>query len=404
MEAATANVQSCRSWSQTYGYDAAKRLSTVGGTAGTHTYTYRGAGTLWTNLALPNSSRITNAYSSIGALTNTTLRTSGGTVTNRHSYVYNLAHQRTRQTRTDGSYVNYTYDHIGQLRTAVGTGGQSTENLVAQERTSANTPTVSYARGQDLSGTFEGAGGIGGLLARSDQYSGGTWGRHVFYHADGNGNVTALIDSAQTVVAAYRYNPYGQLLGSSGSLAGVNTLRFSSKPWFQSEGLYYYGYRFYDPNLQRWINRDPIHEEGGVNLYGFVSNDSVNLIDPTGEIAFVPILIGIGIGMAIDWAYDEFAADHVNDFINDNFDCDTQANLRTAGSIIDAARSVRNPVRLGIKNGSEAFNTIKDFRRWFHKEWKRDQKVPGGKGKRNPNMDLDEAYEQWQAEGRPKVK
>jgi RHS repeat-associated protein len=138
--------------------------------------------------------------------------------------------------------------------------------LLIQERTSANTPTVSYARGQDLSGTLEGAGGIGGLLARSDQYSGGTWGRHVFYHADGNGNVTALIDSAQTVVAAYRYNPYGQLLGSSGSLAGVNTLRFSSKQIHSNVGLYYYGYRFYDPNLQRWMNRDPIGELGGRRL------------------------------------------------------------------------------------------------------------------------------------------
>jgi hypothetical protein len=156
--------------------------------------------------------------------------------------------------QSSGSW-SQTFDPVGQLRTAVGTGGQSTENLDAQQRTSANTPTVSYARGQDLSGTFEGAGGIGRLLARSDQYSGGTWGRHVFYHADGNGNVTALTDSAQTVVAAYRYNPYGQLLGSSGSLAGVNTLRFSSKPWFQSEGLYYYGYRFYGsfwPQVFRW--------------------------------------------------------------------------------------------------------------------------------------------------------
>jgi len=121
--------------------------------------------------------------------------------------------------RTAGETVTLGKSHIGQLRTVVGTGGQSTENLDDQERTSANTPTVSYARGQDLSGTLEGAGGIGGLLARSDQYSGGAWGRHVSYHADGNGNVTALIDSAQTVVAAYRYNPYGQLLGSSGSLA-----------------------------------------------------------------------------------------------------------------------------------------------------------------------------------------
>jgi hypothetical protein len=52
---------------------------------------------------------------------------------------------------------HYWTGHIGQLRTAVGTGGQSTENLDGQERTSANTPTVSYARGQDLSGTI-GAG------------------------------------------------------------------------------------------------------------------------------------------------------------------------------------------------------------------------------------------------------
>ena len=47
--------------------------------------------------------------------------------------------------------------------------------LVVQERNSSNTPLVSYARGKDLSGSLEGAGGIGGLLARSDGYSGGTW-------------------------------------------------------------------------------------------------------------------------------------------------------------------------------------------------------------------------------------
>ena len=79
-----------------------------------------------------------------------------------------------------------------------------------------------------------------------------------------------------------RYNPYGHLLGSSGSLAGVNTLRFSSKLWFQSEGLYYYGYRFYEPNLQRWITRDPVAERGGFNLYSFVRNAPSGLIDPFG--------------------------------------------------------------------------------------------------------------------------
>jgi RHS repeat-associated protein len=41
----------------------------------------------------------------------------------------------------------------------------------------------------------------------------------------------------------------------------------------------YYGYRYYDPKTGRWPSRDPIEEEGGVNLYGFVGNDGVNQTD-----------------------------------------------------------------------------------------------------------------------------
>src|SRR5207244_7082434 len=52
-------------------------------------------------------------------------------------------------------------------------------NRVIQERNGTNnTPTVSYTRGNDLSGSLEGAGGIGGLLARSSGYSGGNWSTH----------------------------------------------------------------------------------------------------------------------------------------------------------------------------------------------------------------------------------
>ena len=47
--------------------------------------------------------------------------------------------------------------------------------------------------------------------------------------------------------------------------------------------MYYYGFRFYDPILQRWPNRDPIGERGGINLYGHVGNDPVNWIDPDGN-------------------------------------------------------------------------------------------------------------------------
>jgi YD repeat-containing protein len=116
-------------WNNTFGYDAARRLSTVISGAGTYTYTHRGAGTLVTNLTLPNGSRITNAFDNVGRLTQTRLRTSGGTALNTHSYLYNQGHQRYRQTRTDSSYVTYTYDNLGQLKSAIGTGGDSTENL-----------------------------------------------------------------------------------------------------------------------------------------------------------------------------------------------------------------------------------------------------------------------------------
>jgi len=133
-------------------------------------------------------------------------------------------------------------------------------NVVIQERDGNNLPKVTYTRGNDLTGTLQGAGGIGGLLARSDnsQLILGSSSAHVYYHSDGNGNVTMLINNLQLVVAKYLYDPFGNSLSLSGPLASANTYRFSSKEWNDNAGLYYYLYRFYDPNLQRWPNRDPI--------------------------------------------------------------------------------------------------------------------------------------------------
>ena len=155
---------------------------------------------------------------------------------------------------------------------------------VIQERNGSNTPLVSYTRGTDLSGSLEGAGGIGGLLARSHGYSSGTgnWSTHNFYHADGNGNITYLVNSSQTLAARYRYDPYGNTISSSGTLASGNVYRFSSKEVHTLTGLYYYGYRFYEPNLQRWLNQDPIAERYDANLYRFVYNSPLDYIDPDG--------------------------------------------------------------------------------------------------------------------------
>jgi RHS repeat-associated protein len=165
--------------------------------------------------------------------------------------------------------------------------------LVIQERDSGNTPQVSYTRGLDLSGTIQGGGGIGGLLARSDTGANTL----SYYHADGNGNITAMADSQQVIVARYLYDSFGNLLAQSGKLADVNVYRFSSKEYHPNSRLYYYGYRFFEPNLQRWLNRDPIGEGGGINLYQFVGNDPVNFFDFLGlDIIITPTIHPVIIG------------------------------------------------------------------------------------------------------------
>jgi RHS repeat-associated protein len=47
-------------------------------------------------------------------------------------------------------------------------------------------------------------------------------------------------------------------------------------------GFYLTHYRFYDPNTGRWVNRDPIGERGGLNLYGYVGGNPVNFVDQDG--------------------------------------------------------------------------------------------------------------------------
>ncbi len=147
--------------------------------------------------------------------------------------------------------------------------------ILIQERDANNNSLVTYTRGSDLSAGFA-AGGIGGLLARTDT-NGST-----FYHADANGNITALMDGSENIVARYLYGPYGKLTGQWGSIPGVNEMEFSSMPHDNLSGLSLYPFRPYNPNLQQFLNQDPIQENGGLNLYGFVGNSPVNYVDPMG--------------------------------------------------------------------------------------------------------------------------
>ena len=99
---------------------------------------------------------------------------------------------------------------------------------------------------------------------------------------------TALITPAAAVVERFSYDAFGLLRFMN---AAFITQSSSSYTWtflFHGEftdsesGLYNYGYRFYNPSLGRWLSRDPIGEDGGVNLQLFVDNGPQNQIDALG--------------------------------------------------------------------------------------------------------------------------
>src|SRR5262245_51169393 len=112
-----------------------------------------------------------------------------------YSATQNDENQLIRVYSTNEWKAEFTYDGLGRRRVTAdfrwdGTTWVQTNDIhyyydgmrVIQER-NGSTPTVSYTRGTDLSGTLDGAGGIGGLLARSSGYSSGNWTNHDFYFA-----------------------------------------------------------------------------------------------------------------------------------------------------------------------------------------------------------------------------
>jgi RHS repeat-associated protein len=102
------------------------------------------------------------------------------------------------------------------------------------------------------------------------------------YSFDQVKNVTELFDSSGSIAGTYDFGPFGETLSASGPAAALNPLRFSSEVWDATLGIVSYIFRDYNPFVGRWLNRDPIGEQGGLNLYGFVGNDPVNRTDYLG--------------------------------------------------------------------------------------------------------------------------
>ena len=137
---------------------------------------------------------------------------------------------------------------------------------VIQERNAANEVTAQLVR----------YGSVSGILSRS------TAAGASFFGYDGSGNVTLLTDENGNDVGRYRYDAFGNTLEASGSRAAENPYRFSAKELHGASGLYDFGYRFYSASMGRWINPDPLEEDGGINLYAMVGNNPTNSWDERG--------------------------------------------------------------------------------------------------------------------------
>ena len=153
-------------------------------------------------------------------------------------------------------------------------------NLLAELNATNNAVIRSFMWGIDLSGTVQGAGGVGGLLFICDVPSATGYCVPAF---DGNGNVAALVEHAGgTNCATYEYGPFGEVIRATGPMAKANPFRFSTKYQDDETDLLYYGYRYYNASTGRWMSRDRIKDANNHNLYCLVGNNPLKKVDVLG--------------------------------------------------------------------------------------------------------------------------
>jgi RHS repeat-associated protein len=135
------------------------------------------------------------------------------------------------------------------------------------------------------------------------------------YTCTREGSVREMTDSAGNIQAQYSYDAYGRMSKLSGSLAA--DFQFANYYYHAPSGLSLAVNRTYRAAFGRWINRDPIGEPGGLNLYDYVNNRPIDSTDPLGLAPFVeppfsapdPILTTPGLwgGNGYGWGYNPFS-------------------------------------------------------------------------------------------------
>jgi RHS repeat-associated protein len=107
---------------------------------------------------------------------------------------------------------------------------------------------------------------------------------------DHQGTVRHVVDAATgRIVAGFDYTPYGEVVAESGDPAAIEAVpfRFQTKYCDRESGLLYFGHRYYVPSTGKWLTRDPLGEEGGLNLTQSFGGDPVNGVDALGLVNVV---------------------------------------------------------------------------------------------------------------------
>ena len=120
-----------------------------------------------------------------------------------------------------------------------------------------------------------------------------------YYVTNLQGDVVSILNASGTSVAEYSYNAWGKVLSATGTMAAINPIRYRGYYFDSDSGLYYLKSRYYDPNLQRFINSDgQLAKEDfvGANLFAYCLNNPVNLSDEAGAWPkWSQIFIGVAI-------------------------------------------------------------------------------------------------------------
>jgi RHS repeat-associated protein len=206
---------------------------------------------------LLTAGEISSGYDNNGNLITKTL---GSNITN---YSWDFNDMLTQVTNNGNTYI-YRYDALG--------------NRVAKVVNSVETRYVAGLAETDVSGNItayyvHGFGLISKITPTNQSY---------FYHFDGLGSTIAITDASGAIVNKYSYDEFGKVLNQEEAIP--NPFKYVGQFGVMDEGngLLYMRARFYDPEVGRFISKDPIGFAGGLNLYAHVQNNPVNWVDPSG--------------------------------------------------------------------------------------------------------------------------